>query len=591
MDIISSSNTKRTKEVIVITIPDTPPVSACNSDVEDHPRLPQLPVPQRHASLPEIDHEFQDTQIKLKEVETALKKSQNAAQQANQEREVVQTKYRTLHQENESLRNSKMQLEWEVQALKVTNNNLQGGHLLVWQSNATLQREVFTLRASFAKLQNDHLQRHGALEAANKKLTTANKALDKSNFLQNQIAHKALIESHDTLQDDHKILCSKHQKLQSDYETLQKKYVSLVQKQRTTVDTRNVDVVVPSSEDGDDKKPMTMTNDEHTLQLWIQQLKTELQGKEKELKETEKELRHEQKAFRDMKHMLHEEQVAMEYLKAANIRESNRHNNTLLSLRKEQDALRVEVAALRTEQKILRDECGHTKPIEIIQKLKAQVQQLEGKLGESERSLMTLKQERQTERDDCIYENEMLREERKVWLNERATLQCQHRTSDDEIAVLRSEQDAFLDEKARLHDFEEALQMELKKVQLELQHTQSALQDNVKKLHQTEVEFNELKKEKDHLAVTYETAVQELKSSNSNANECISVISDNKKCIDNTQYDIQRIIQERDDAIRLTEDMEMELHRLSNEVDYYEELLDVLPNQRVKKRKRTKVVP
>ena len=216
------------------------------------------------------------------------------------------------------------------------------------------------------------------MQETNNKLPS-NNSIFKSTRETFQAAHKALSKSHATLQ-------SKHKKLQVDHKALR---VLLVNKQRTSADKG--DVEFPSSENRDKKPMATKTNDD-ALQSCIQQIKTELQEKVVEnfeiletFKETKKELRQEEEALRDIKHKLDEEQVtAMEYLKAANIIESKRRDNTILMLEKEHATLHVEVVALRTERGALRNECGHENPMEIIQKLKVQVQQLESKLENSQ---------------------------------------------------------------------------------------------------------------------------------------------------------------------------------------------------------------
>ena len=164
--------------------------------------------------------------------------------------------------------------------------------------------------------------------------------------------------------------------------------------------------------------------------------------------------------------------------------------------------------------------------------------------------------------------------------------------------TLQNERDARRDETFTLRRMEDALQLEQsqrEQTQADYVDTQTVLQTTKDRLQEVEMLLNEnnmteldaLKQERDRLAILYKNAVTELKSKHDTI-ESINAIC-NKK-YKNLQSQQQRIVQERDEAVRLTEDMEIELHRLSKEVDHYEELLlerklQAVPGRRRKKQK------
>jgi DNA repair exonuclease SbcCD ATPase subunit len=104
-----------------------------------------------------------------------------------------------------------------------------------------------------------------------------------------------------------------------------------------------------------------------------------------------------------------------------------------------------------------------------------------------------------------------------------------------------------------------------------LNETKIAVDQDTTGTTNSKTEWDKLKQERDHFANLYQNVIQELKSKD----DTISKM----KCHD---MQVQQIIQERNDALRLTEDMEIELHRLSNEVDHYEaQLIKLTPPRRV----------
>lgn len=574
----------------MITIPDTPPPpSTTNSNDEDDDVPP--PPPQQHNQEPQVqveqeqeeqeqqqhqheilEQELNKTQDKLKDAESKCEASQKLLQETKQDQKALHNKYSSLLNEKNLLMAANMKMQWDLRVLNNTNANGYHGHVILCQAHEKLKQQCSNLSAAYDKLHADHnelllnktsnknFQIYIELRETNENLQTKNEELTASyNKLlstkeQLQISHLATTDAHALLQRDHQKLCMAHESLKKSYNVL-KPSCDVAQEDNQTKAT--VAAVVPNA-------TIAPTDIETKLRSQIEKLEQELTERRKECRdalETKRMLREERVELRDTKYKLHEEQTALHYLKASLQREQKRETNTFSSIQKEREEMRKERAALRSEKEELRREKATLHDADKkIQNERSQLQQTQIDLQCTQSALQTAEKNLEIAETNLV---ELKKE-----------LDCMEVMYEAVVQELKVKDDT-------METIQTASDKKIKDTQLQIQQIIQERDDAIRTTKNMEIKFHD----RDRIAVMYETVVKELKAKD---DTIATIHADSDKRLNDIQLQMQRIIQERDDAIRLTEDMEIELHRLSDEVDFYEgqHQVQILPNRSIKKRKR-----